>query len=93
MKKGDIMENINYNNERLVLEARKVLTISGVESVDGFSSENLKLSLKEQKIFVFGQNIKITAYDNNSKMFSAEGDFYEIKYNVKKEPLLKRLFR
>lgn len=79
--------------EKVILEARKKLSMTGVEAVDGFSEQSLKLTVAGNKVIIVGENIKITAFNKNTGNLSAEGTFTEIKYNHKKTPFIKRLFK
>ena len=81
------------SQERLVLEARKHLSLCGVQTVDGFNEQTLKLTVNGSKVIVVGENIKITAFNKANGNLSADGDFYEIKYSHKKEPIVKRIFK
>ncbi len=84
---------VDVEVEKLILEGRKRLSMTGVDSVDSFSEEWLKLTVSGSKVTVFGENIKITAYNKLSGTLSADGVFNEIKYNRKKVPVIKRLFK
>ena len=79
--------------EKVVLDARKRLTMTGVSSVDGFSEQVLNLTASGSKVRVTGENIKITSYNKATGNLTADGTFLEIKFNQKKAPLLKRLFK
>lgn len=79
--------------DKLTLDARKKLSMTGITNVDGFSETSLKLSLEKTKVLIIGENIKITSYNKNTGSLTAEGLFSEIKYNHKKAPLVKRLFK
>lgn len=79
--------------DKLMLEGRKRLSMTGVTSVDGFSENYLKLTVGSDKVTVNGQGIKITSYNKSNGNFTADGDFVEIKYGVKKQPVMKRLFK
>lgn len=87
------MQEQNNNLERLCLEGKKRLSMTGVESVDGFSEQYLKLTVGKNKVFVSGENIKITSYNKNTGTLSADGDFLEIKYGIKKDAFIKRIFK
>ncbi len=87
------MQQVVKDNDKLILDARKNLQMTSVEAVDGFSEQALKLTVGGLKVQISGENIKITTYDKNSGLLSADGNFYEIKYNCKKKPLLKRIFK
>ncbi len=89
------MSNIenNFEGEKIILEDRKKLSMSGVSTVDGFSEQCLKLTVSGNKITVFGENLKITAFNKASGNLTAEGVVSEIKYNHKKVPFIKRIFK
>ena len=80
-------------DEKLVLENRKRLSLSGVESVDGFSEGFLRLSLSSGKLQILGENIKITSFNKSSGNLDAQGEIYQIKYLNKKQPIVKRIFK
>lgn len=86
------MEN-QLNNDRLEIVGRKRLAMSGVEAVDGFSEQALYLTVSGVKVKITGEKIKITAFNKAAGTLTADGLFNEIKYNAKKTPLLKRIFR
>ncbi len=79
--------------EKLVVDARKRLTMTGVSSVDGFSEQVLNLTVAGSKVRISGENIKITAFNKGTGNLTADGVFKEIKYDYKKIPLIKRLFK
>ncbi len=79
--------------EKIVLDARKRLTMSGVSSVDGFSEQVINLTVAGSKVKIVGENIKITSFNKGTGNLTADGCFTEIKYSTKKLPLLKRLFK
>lgn len=87
------MQQNVIETDTLVLEGRKKLTMSCVETVDGFSEQSLKITVKGNKVFITGNGIKITAFNKTTGNLTAEGDFFEIKYGVKKQPFVKRLFK
>ena len=79
--------------DKLILESRKHLSIGGVESVDAFSEQWLKLTVTGGKLTVGGENIKITAYNKSTGNLTAEGAFREIKYADKGQSIFKRVFK
>lgn len=87
------MQNNENNAHSLTLDLRKKLTITGVESVDGFSEQTLKLSVNGDKLVVLGNDIKITSFNKSNGNLSAEGDFVELKYQKKKDGILKKVFK
>ena len=87
------MQQNGIDYDSLVLDARKKLTMTGVETVDGFSDQSLRLTVKGNKVSVLGENIKITSFNKNTGTLTAEGKFVQIKYGGQKAPIVKRLFK
>ena len=81
------------NSDKLEILGRKRLAMSGVETVDGFSEEQLRLTVSGVKVKISGEKIKITAFNKATGTLMADGVFNEIKYNVAKVPLMKRVFK
>lgn len=79
--------------DKLILDGRSRLAMTGVEAVDGFSEQFLKLTVSGNKVIIGGENIKITAYNKATGSLNADGNFFEIRYNKNKAPLIKRLFK
>lgn len=79
--------------EKILIEGRNKLAMTGVTSVDGFSDTTLKLTVGANKVFISGEKIKITAFNKGNGNLSADGVFNEIKYNYKKPTLVKRIFK
>ncbi len=72
---------------------QKLITISGVDSVDNFSESQISLTVCGLKLQIFGTGLKVTNFSKTSGAFSASGLVYNIKYVSKKEKLSKRLFK
>ena len=79
--------------DKLTLDGRKLLTMTGVSSVDGFGEQFLSLTVSGNKVKITGENIKISTFNKANGNLTAEGTFNEIKYNYKKAPLVKRIFK
>ena len=80
-------------NSTLTLDNRKRLSISGVSEVLGFSETAIKLSIGNDRLFIVGEKLKITAFNKASGNFTCDGEITEMKYGVKKQPLIKRIFK
>lgn len=78
---------------KLILEGRSKLSMSDVNSVDSFTEEVLNLTVSNVKVKILGEKIKIASFNKESGTLLADGVFNEIKYNVKKQPLIKRIFK
>ena len=87
------MHNNVIEQDKLILEGRKNFSMTGVQTVDGFSEQCLKLTVSGNKVIVTGENIKITAFNKSTGNLTAEGLVNEIKYAHKKQPIIKRLFK
>ena len=85
------MEKIE--SSKLVLEDRKILTMTGVQAVEGFSETFIKLTVSGVKVTILGQKLRITAYNKLAGNLSVDGLVNEIKYNCKKQPFIKRVFK
>jgi len=79
--------------DKLCLDGRKRLSMTGVETVDGFTEQSLKLTVNGNRVAINGSGIKITAFNKATGTLTADGDFHEIRYTDKKAPLVKRLFK
>ena len=65
----------------IMLEQRKNLTISGVESVVAFSEVKIVLALSGgDKLYIIGTDLKITNFSKNSGAFTAEGQIVGMSY-------------
>lgn len=87
------MQNNVIEPDKLILDGRKKLSMTGVQTVDGFSEQSLKLTISGDRVVINGEGIKITAFNKATGNLSAEGVFNEVKYNFKKAPIIKRLFK
>ena len=87
------MQDKIVKNSILTLENRKNIKITGVQSVDGFSEQTLSLTINDNKLKIVGEKLKIISFDKVTGEFNADGVINDIKYNAKKQPLIKRLFK
>ena len=79
--------------DKITLESRKNLAISGVDSVDSFTDGILKLTVVGTRLLVSGSNIKIQSFNKETGNLLAVGQFNEIKYQTAKIPFHKRVFK
>ena len=77
----------------LTLQDRKILSLTCVDSVDGFTEQNIKLQIRGEKVIVCGENIKITSFNKSTGNLCAEGTFSLVKYLGKSTPLIKKLLK
>ncbi len=79
--------------DKLILEGRKKLNMTLVTSVDSYSEQILRLTVGQNKVSIIGENLKIEAFNKQSGNLLVDGTINEIKYNVNKKPIIKRLFK
>ena len=80
------------NKHSVILEQKKSLTVSGVESVVSFSEAKIVLSLLGgERMHVVGSELKITGFSKTSGSFTAEGEVMGISYGGKS--LASRIFK
>ena len=76
----------------LMLEQRKILNISGVESVISFSEVKIVLSLcGGEKLHIIGTDLKITNFSKTNGAFTSEGTVVGMTYGAKS--LTSRIFK
>ena len=72
------------NKHSVLLEQKKSLTVSGVESVVSFSEAKIVLALLGgERMHVVGSELKITGFSKNSGSFTAEGEVVGVSYGGK----------
>ncbi len=80
------------NKHSVIIEQRKSLTVSAVESVVAFSEVKILLSLiGGERLQVVGSGLKITAFSKTSGAFAAEGTVTGVSYGGK--GVVSRLFK
>ena len=80
------------NKHSIMLEQRKSLSISGIESVASFSEVKIVLVLLGgERMTVIGSGLKITGFSKINGTFTAEGDVMGISYGGKS--LAARIFK
>lgn len=78
-----MQENTN-NKHSVVIEQRKNLSVSAVESVVAFSEVKIVLALLGgERMHVVGSGLKITGFSKTSGAFSAEGTVTGVSYGGK----------
>ncbi len=72
------------NKHTVTLEQRKILTVSGVESVVAFSEVKIALALLGgERMTVVGSGLKIVGFSKTSGSFVAEGTVTGVSYGGK----------
>ncbi len=80
------------NKHSVQLEQKKLLTVSGVESVAAFSEVKILLALVGGgRMTVLGSGLKITSFSKASGSFTAEGSITGLSYGGKS--VVSRIFK
>lgn len=75
-----------------LIEQQKKITVTGVESVDSFSPQQITITLEGGRAQISGEGLKITDFSKTSGKFAAVGEIAGVRFFKKKEKLGKRLF-
>lgn len=84
------MEDVR--TETALIEQQKKITLTGVVSVDSFTSQQISLSLDSGRAFIAGEGLKIVSFSKTTGGFSAVGKIMGIRFSGKKEKFIKKLF-
>ena len=80
------------NKHSVIIEQRKNITVSAVESVVAFSEVKIILSLLGgERMSVLGSGLKITGFSKASGSFTAEGTITSVAYGGKS--VVSRIFK
>lgn len=80
------------NRHSILLEQKKNLTVSGVESVASFSEAKIVLTLVGgERMSVIGSGLKIVGFSKTNGSFTAEGTVMGISYGGKS--LVSKIFK
>ena len=80
------------NKHSIVLEQRKNLSVTGVESVSSFSEVKITLVLLGgERLQVIGTGLKIVGFSKTNGNFQAEGEVTGVTYGGKS--LVQRMFK
>ncbi len=83
------MENLHV----LTVESKRRITVSEAKEVLAFSDKEIRLKLKDgSTLNIYGENLKITAFDDGSGLFSANGNFGGAKYKQSASTIVKKVF-
>ena len=80
------------NKHSIIIEQRKNITVSAVESVVAFSEVKIVLSLfGGERMSVIGSGLKISGFSKTSGSFTAEGTVTSVSYGGKR--VASRIFK
>ena len=73
-----------HQKHSVVIDQRKNLTVSGVESVIAFSEVKITLSLLDsERMHIVGTDLKIVGFSKSNGTFTAEGTVISVAYGGK----------
>ncbi len=75
-----------------LIEQLKKVTMTGVESVDSFSPQQITLTLDGSRAQITGEGLKIADFSKTTGRFSATGKITGIRFFQKRDKITKRLF-
>ena len=80
------------NKHSVILEQKKNLTVSGVDSVSSFSEAKIVLTLiGGERMSIIGSELKIVGFSKTNGSFTAEGTVLGISYGGKS--LVSKIFK
>lgn len=77
----------------LTVENRQKGAMTGVDEVLSYGDDELCLLTSEGRLTVTGKELKIIKFNTEDGSLSFSGNVSGIKYEEKKPPLLKRIFK
>ena len=84
------MENLHL----ITVESKRRITVTEAKEVLAFSDKEIRLKLKDGSFLnVYGESLKITAFDDVSGVFSASGNVLGTKYKQGVNNIIKKVFR
>ena len=87
------MAEKKFNESVVNLINQKNLTLTGVESVSTMNPTSIFLTASGQNLCITGNNMEVEKLDVDNGILNVKGLIDGIKYNQKKESVLKRIFK
>lgn len=75
------------------IENQKKITLTGVLSIEGFTTQQIILELTSGKAIVFGSELKIAGFTKAGGQFIAIGKIKGMRFCNKQDKFLKRIFK
>ena len=77
--------NVNLDKSTVLLTGRRVLEISGVESVKGFDNDYALLSMGDEDLMIYGEELRIDDLSGNSGKIKISGRIDSLSYEKGKK--------
>lgn len=78
--------------QTVLIEQQKKITMTGVESVDAFSAQQIALTLENGRAQIAGDELKIVGFSRADGNFAAVGKIYGVRFGAKRGKIIKKLF-
>lgn len=89
----NIINEKKFSTNKLTLDNRKKIVLSGVEKALSSNEDNIILVVSGTKLYITGHNLHIEKLDVEAGVVEAEGDFESIKFGGSSKSLFKRIFK
>lgn len=90
-------ENIVTGSHNIIMENRKMLSISGVTDVDKFDEKEILIYTQAGELTIYGKNLHVNSVSVETGDMTIEGDIWALNYGDKdrKSPVsfIRKLFR
>lgn len=81
------------NNDKLILDGGKRLSMTNVEAVNGFTDTIINLTVSGKSVKISGNKLKITSYNKGTGNLTCDGEVVEIKFGTVKQSVFKKVFK
>ena len=85
--------SVRLTNHKIVLDNRKVLSITGVKKMESINETHAEADVGGSVLSVLGKNMHILKLDVEQGVLEIEGEIDAIKYLGEKKSVLKRIFK
>ncbi len=90
-------ENIVTGSHNIIMENRKMLSISGVTDVDKFDEKEILIYTQAGELTIYGKNLHVNSVSVETGDMTIEGDIWALNYGDKdrRSPVsfIRKLFR
>lgn len=87
------MDDISKKNHSLTVDNRSRGEVSAVDEVLSFGENELCLSTSLGRLTVVGKDLKIVNFLSDQGKLTFSGSVSSVRYDEKKPPLIKRIFK
>ena len=78
-------KNISFDKSNILLTNRRLLEISGVNSVKGFDTDYALLGMGEEDLVIYGEDLKIDDLSGNDGKIKISGRIDSMSYEKGKK--------